>query len=131
MAKKPSVEIEGAKELRRILKRIESKELKKAVSAANKASANVIAEEAKTTVPVVSGSLQKAIRATGSQASGSVKVGSAAVQYAGPIHYGWPGHNIEAQPFVTEALNEGALSEARDIYEELIAEVVRLVESKL
>ena len=131
MAKKPAIEVEGTKELRRIIKRIEGKEIKDAMKAANKGAAEVIAVEADRTVPVTSGSLQKSIRATGAQASGSVKVGSKAkVPYAGVIHYGWPARGIKPQPFVTEALQE-KLGEARTIYEDLMTAVIQLLESKL
>lgn len=49
------------------------------------------------------GRLAQAGRA--SRAAGRVSVlwGGAAVPYAGPIHWGWPSHHIEAQPFVVEA----------------------------
>ena len=32
-----------------------------------------------------------------------IKAGGAAVPYAGPIEYGWPLRNIEAQPFLRRA----------------------------
>lgn len=32
-----------------------------------------------------------------------MSAGRASVPYAGPIHYGWPAHGIEANPFVTDA----------------------------
>lgn len=32
--------------------------------------------------------------------------GGAAVPYAGPIHWGWPSHNIEPQPFIAAAAQD-------------------------
>jgi hypothetical protein len=32
--------------------------------------------------------------------SGFVKAGGGSIEYAGAIHFGWSGHNIEPQPFL-------------------------------
>jgi len=32
-----------------------------------------------------------------------IRAGGASLRYAGPVHFGWPEHHIEAQPFITEA----------------------------
>jgi HK97 gp10 family phage protein len=125
----PRIEVDGVKELQRLLRKVESKEINKAIRSANKSSANVIAEEAKTIVPVRSGRLQRSIKAQGSQSSGSVKAGSAArVPYAGVIHFGWPERNIKAQPFLERAVTS-KLPEARTVYADLMYEVMRVIES--
>ena len=36
----------------------------------------------------------------------SVLAGRSRVPYAGVIHFGWPAHNIEPQPFLYEALED-------------------------
>jgi len=125
----PKIEVEGARELRRLLRKVESKEINKAIRSANKASAEVIRDRAREIAPVASGRLKRSIAAKGSQSSGSVKAGSAArVPYAGPIHYGWPSRNIKKQPFLLEAVSD-KLPDARDVYEELMSEVMRVIES--
>lgn len=126
---KPAITVD-ARDLRRTIKRIESKELDDALKAANKGAATVIADESEKHVPVTSGALKGSIRATGAKSVGSVKVGSKArVPYAGPIHYGWPARNIEPQEFVTEAIQQ-KLGDARDVYDELIAVVMAALESR-
>ena len=101
------IKVEGAKELRREIRKVESKDLKDELKRANKAAALQVAEEAKTsTVPVRSGALKKAITALGSATKGQVKAGKKATPYAGPIHFGWPARNIEPQPFLYEALSK-------------------------
>ena len=126
---KPAIEVDGTRELRRIIKRIENQEMKAGLKDANKKAAEVIAEPAQKEAPRDSGALAKSVRATGGIASGAVKVGSKArVPYAGVIHFGWPARNIQPQPFVTEALQEH-LGDARDVYEEILSEVIRLLET--
>jgi HK97 gp10 family phage protein len=127
---KPAIEVEGVRELRRLLRKIESKDIKDALKAANKGAAEVIAAEAKTRTPVRSGRLQKTVKGTGTQASGSIKAGTAArVPYAGVIHFGWGRRNIRPQPFLTDAMSK-KLPDARDVYEDLMAEVWKIIESR-
>ena len=126
---KPAIEVDGTRELRRIIRRIENQEMKDGLKRANKQAAEVIAEPAQKDAPRASGALAKSVRATGGVASGAVKVGSKArVPYAGVIHYGWPARNIQPQPFVTEALQEH-LGDARSVYEEILSEIIRLLET--
>ena len=55
-------------------------------------------------IPVRTGRLAGSLRSNKAARRATVAVGRAAVPYAGPIHWGWPGHNIEAQPFGVEGL---------------------------
>ena len=55
--------------------------------------------------PVLEGRLSGTIRAGRGKTKAVVRAGGRAAPYAGVIHYGWPARNIEAQPFLTEALN--------------------------
>lgn len=131
MAKaKPFIEVTGTSELRRLLRKVESKDINKALREANKGAANVIAERAKELVPVSSGRLKKSIGSRASQSSGSIKAGSAGrVPYAGPIHFGWFRRSIKAQPFLNDAISD-KLSEAREVYDELMAEVFKIIGSR-
>ena len=78
----------------------------KDLSAVHKAAAEVVADAARGKAPVQSGELRGDIRAKGTKTFGSVAVGRRSIPYAGPIHFGWPRHNIEAQPFIYDALEE-------------------------
>lgn len=54
--------------------------------------------------PVVTGALNNSIKAGRGKTKAVVRAGGARVPYAPVIHYGWPGHNIEANPFLNDAL---------------------------
>lgn len=53
--------------------------------------------------PVKSGRLAASGRAAGTANAAIMRWGGASLRYAGPIHFGWAAHNIEPQPFGTEA----------------------------
>lgn len=110
MAKDMAIRVEGARELRARIRKMERKDLKDELKRANKEAAETVADRARTrTVPVQSGDLKKAIKALGSQTKGRVKVGGARANtrdYAGVIHYGDPGRGIRAQPFLHEAASD-------------------------
>ena len=56
------------------------------------------------TPPSITGTLAGTVRAGRGKTKAVVRAGGARAPYAGVIHYGWPQHNIEAQPFITQAL---------------------------
>lgn len=95
-----AVHVEGARELRRTLKRAgdNMQDLKKA----NYAAGMHVATASKPRSPRRTGALAGTLRAARAQGRASVNLGRAAVPYAGPIHWGWPRRNITAQPFVAE-----------------------------
>ena len=97
------VRVEGAKELRRALRRAENDLEKKALKEAHAAGARLVAAAATQIVPKVSGTLAGSIRASGTQTKGIVRAGRKSVPYAGVIHFGWPRRNISPQPFLCEA----------------------------
>ena len=76
----------------------------------NKALGEIFADRARQLVPVRSGALQKTIKATKSAGGARVNAGTPSltskVPYAGPIHWGWPSRSIEAQPFLSDALDD-------------------------
>lgn len=94
-------EMRGAATLRRTLKAAgdDLADLKDA----NTRAAKVVEEGTLGLVPVESGWLASTIRSTGTAAAGVVRVGTKAVPYAGPIHWGWPARNIKANPFAADA----------------------------
>lgn len=110
---KPSVDIEGMRELRRALKDIEGgvADLK----STHKAAAEVVEKRALDLVPRRTGSLAGTLRSTGQARTGVVRAGFARVPYAGPIHFGWPRRNISPQPFLYDALDDRR-TEVVDVY---------------
>lgn len=92
--------MQGLKELQSGLKKLDgnmAKELNKVA----KASADVVAQEARSIVPRRSGALMGKIKPSGTVKGGLVKVGG--LPYHRVIHFGWAGHNIAPQPFLYDA----------------------------
>lgn len=51
------------------------------------------------------GLLAGTIRATRTKNKVAIRAGNAKAPYAGVIHFGWDAHNIEAQPFIYDAMD--------------------------
>lgn len=102
----PRIEVDGVKEVRRALRKVEdgATDLK----AAHAEAAKDVAETARGIVPRQSGTLAASIRSTGQAGQGVVRAGRAAVPYAGPIHFGWATRNIAPNPFLYEAADQRA-----------------------
>jgi hypothetical protein len=98
------VRIEGAKRFRSDLKRAGA-DLKAMNEAHAKVSAYV-AGKAAPDAPVLTGRLRSSLRSSGQRGAAIVRLGSASLPYAGPIHYGWAARNIEPNPFVTETIDD-------------------------
>src|SRR4029077_6832847 len=93
---------------------------------AQKESADRVAIVARQNAPVVSGRLRASIRAETSTGEGRV---TADVVYAGVIHNGWPGRNIAANPFLSDALAESEGTVA-DVYAAELDRVVGKIKGK-
>lgn len=70
---------------------------------------NIVADEARTLVPVRTGRLRDSIRVNRSLrkvvvSAGNNRKSKSAVPYANPIHWGWFKRNIKPQPFFVRAL---------------------------
>lgn len=105
---KPPVRIEvDATALRRQLREIGDAGLKKELASANKDAAQIVVKAALPNVPVRSGRLRRSVRALGSQREGKAKAGSAAVDYAAPIHWGRRRRGfIKSRPFLWNAAKD-------------------------
>lgn len=99
------IQIEGLKETQAALRAV-SDDLKTEMKPTHLKAAEIIVEGSKKYVPVRSGRLASSIRAFATQTGGRVRVGSAAVPYAGPVHFGWPARRIKPQPFIYDAMDE-------------------------
>lgn len=74
--------------------------------AAMTAVASTVAVAISAAAPKRSGRLSSSVRGSKSKGRASVRVGTTARTklYVGPIHYGWPGHGIEPNPFAERTL---------------------------
>jgi hypothetical protein len=118
---KPTIVVEGSRELRRALKQVEGgiADLKEVHAAA----ATVVAQRAGQLVPRRSGLLASTVRSSGQGAGGVVRSGRASVPYAGPIHFGWPARNISPQPFLFDAIDDRR-GEVLEVYEQRVGALV-------
>ena len=69
----------------------------------NMEAAQIFTRLARARAPRVTGALANATQAAATKDAAGI---TNALPYFGPIHYGWPARNIEAQPFVDEAVAE-------------------------
>lgn len=93
----------------------------------NKRIAEIVIGDSKRYVPVLSGALAASIRQASTKTAAKIRVGSSRgmkgtsdlVEYAGPVHFGWPARRIKPQPFIYEAIdprrNEIAMQYAQRI----------------
>lgn len=137
-----SVRVEGLNKVRRDLKKLASDvDYGDQFLAVNKTLADAVAMDSRNYVPVLTGALSASIRSAASAKSGRVKVGGriskearavlggygvgkGSIQYAGPIHFGWPARFIKPQPFVYDAIDKRR-GEIKDRYEQLVKKLIR------
>lgn len=95
------VKVDGLGRLRRDLRKLgdDLGELKDG----NARAAAVVATAAAAAAPHRTGKLATSVRGNRAAGSAVVRAGGAATPYAGPIHWGWPSHDIAAQPFISSA----------------------------
>lgn len=102
------VQVEGLRELRRRLRRIDGGLAQ--LKTVNKATADYIASAARPGTPHRTGRLAASLRTSGTNRAGVIRAGTARVPYAGPIHWGWPRRNIAPQPWLIEAAQRTELA---------------------
>lgn len=96
------LKIEGSEQLRKTMRRAgaDMQQLKDA----HRLVATTVATRGLAQAPVgPSGKLAKTVRPGATVKAAIVRAGKKNVPYAGPIHWGWPKRNIEAQPWLYEA----------------------------
>lgn len=103
MATARGVEIDGLRETVRTLERfgVAVTDLKQAFRQAG----DLVTDQAVRLAPRRTGALAATIRPSNTKNKSVVRAGGR-LPYAGVIHYGWPGHNIEPQPFLTDAATD-------------------------
>jgi len=119
-----TLSVKGDKELVRALDHMERDV--QDLTDTNLRAARIVAQDAQKRSPKRSGKLARSVRVRAKETSGSVVFGGRLVPYAGPIHNGWPKHNIKANPFLTEALAARAGQVAEE-YERRIGDLVERV----
>jgi hypothetical protein len=113
------IEVSGLKEVKAALKSL-SDELPRELVKISKRAAEIVAPEAQSRAPVLSGKLRGTIKAAATQAGAFVKLSGA---YAGPIVGGWPAHNIKPNPFIWRAL-DSKTDEVVQEYNDGIADLI-------
>lgn len=98
------VQVEGLRELKRRLRRIEGglADLK----TEHRWVSDFVLGRARPSAPRRSGRLAATMRGSGTVSASVLRVGTARVPYAGPIHYGWPARDIAAQPWLIDAAQQ-------------------------
>lgn len=101
----PVVQVEGARELRRTLRKA-GDDLDDFKSVHREIGGIVVDSARPKTPRGFTGRLEASVRASGTKTAAVVRAGKARVPYAGPIHWGWPARNIRPQPWLTDAASQ-------------------------
>ncbi len=115
------VRVDGARQLRATLKAAgdDLSDLKD-VNARTAAKVSAVAVPR---VPRRTGMLAATVRPAGTKTAAIIRAGKASVPYAAVIEFGWPGHNIAPQPYVTSAAADTE-PEWTGFYEQEIAKIL-------
>lgn len=117
------IEIDGLRQVQKALKDV-SQESRDDMKETHRQAGQIIVDAAQPLIPVQSGGLLASIKSAPIQRQGRVRLGSAAILYAGPIHFGWPAQNISPNPFIYDVL-DGRRGEVSKLYEERLDEIIR------
>lgn len=136
-SKQAVVQIQGARELRRQLNRLDRELTSAGMKRVHMAVADLVVKEAVKVAPRRTGRLAGDIRAQATTRSAIGAVGRTSVPYAGPIHWGWPsrpnpdrgwrGGPIAANRFLYRATQQPVLGAVVDTYEDGIGDLLSKV----
>ena len=115
-----AVKIEGLTKLHREAKLLD-RELPKELKKISKEGAEIVLAEAAQIGPRRSGKLLGTLKPGATTKGAYVKAGP--LVYARPIHFGWPAHNIEPQPFLYDAA-DARRADVIEAFERGLAELV-------
>jgi hypothetical protein len=121
-----AIKVEGLSKVQRDLRKLSTDALdlnKTEFLETNKQVAEIVINETKKYVPVLTGALAAAIRNASTKKSAKVRAGNVAVPYAGPIHFGWPARSIKPNTFLYEAI-DARKSEVANRYSELVSDLI-------
>ena len=106
MARRKDIEVEGLRELRRDLAKLEDRGLLNELRQAHKDASERAAKAAAAEAPERSGRLARSIKPKPKNDEGRVKAGTGKrVPYAGPIHFGWRNRGIEPNQFIYRGIS--------------------------
>jgi hypothetical protein len=116
------LEIDGLRDVQKAMRNF-SDDSRNDMKETHRRAGQIVVDGAARLVPVRSGALLASLKSAPTQRQGRVRVGSAAVPYAGPIHFGWPARNIQPNPFIYEVL-DGRRQEVYALYAERISQLI-------
>lgn len=122
-----AIKITGLSKVQRDLRKLSTDALdlnKSEFLETNKQVAEIIINESKKYVPVVSGALAAAVKNASTKKSAKVRAGNVAVPYAGPIHFGYPKRAIKPNPFFYEAI-DSRRNEVAQRYTRLVESLIK------
>ena len=103
MANRPSIKVEGLREVKKQIRRMDDEVSRDMLKEAHRKLAEEVVRDAERNVPVRTGRLKASLRPSGTVSAAAGKVGSRALRYAPVIHWGWPARGIERRPFLLNA----------------------------
>lgn len=115
------LEIEGLRDVQKAMRSF-SDDSRNDMKETHRKAGQLVVDGATRYVPVRTGALLASLRSAPTQRQGRVRVGSAAVPYAGPIHFGWVARRIKPNPFIYEVL-DSRRNEVAQIYAQRISEL--------
>ncbi len=116
------LEIDGLRDVQKAMRNF-SDDSRNDMKETHRRAGQIVVDGAARLVPVRSGALLASLKSAPTQRQGRVRVGSAAVPYAGPIHFGWPARNIQPNPFIYEVL-DGRRQEVYALYADRISQLI-------
>lgn len=119
------IEVHGLRNVSKALRKLESKEFLNELRAAHRRASDAAAAAAASEAPARSGALRGSIKSKATNNQGAIKAGTnTRIVYAGPIHFGWPSHNIPANEFMYRGVAK-ALPEIQRIYESEVKDLFK------
>jgi len=119
-----AIRVEGLRELQKALRQIENidGQLQEAHRKASMIAARATVDE----TPIgETGRLFRSVRGRATKTEGRVTIGSGAVKYAGPVHFGWPKRNIKPNKFAYR----GIAKRQRDILDAYVKDTNRILKN--
>lgn len=113
------IRVEGASVLRRNLRKVYS-DLPKGMRLIHQEIAGPVVASARRKARRQSGRMAGTIRATSTTTMSRVEAGRG-IEYGAVQHWGWPGHSISPNPYLTEAIEERQ-RETLNLYEKKLGE---------
>lgn len=118
------IRVEGADVFRRNLRKV-GKDLPKGMRLIHAEIAGPVAALARSKARKQSGAMARSVRVKATTTMARIEAGRG-LPYAGVQHWGWAGHSISPNPFLTEAISERS-TETLALYEKKVGEWIEAV----